>query len=83
MTDAFRCNGCGEYADQEFQFVDVEMDTSVCQYHDVTIDDMPTDAFGLLPDSVDSKQRGDLCVGCGLRALDALLDVFGGEDSDV
>lgn len=78
MTDAFRCNGCSEYYDQEFRFVSVEKDTDVVQFADLTLDDIPAEVWSLLEDD----GHGDFCPSCGLDLLAELVDLFkdGGSD---
>lgn len=77
MTDAFRCNGCGEYYDQPFRFVTLDMDVDSIRLFEFTLDDVPTDAWEL----VGNDDAGDYCPECGLDALRTLVDCFQEADS--
>lgn len=82
MSDAFRCNGCGEYYDEEFRFLYIDLDTDVVSFADITLDDIPTEAFGILEGKRQKRQRGDLCPECGMAVLEDLVERFqGGESS--
>lgn len=75
MTDAFKCDGCGEFAVSQFQFVDVTMDTENIALYDFTLDDIPTEAYGMVGD-----EQAEFCDQCGLEALEELVELFGGPD---
>ena len=77
MTDAFRCDGCDEYHDAEFQFLDIEMDTDIVDLVDFTLDDIPTDAYGILcNESGQGDLSGDFCPECGMAVLTDLVEQF-------
>jgi hypothetical protein len=81
MTDAFRCNRCDEYYDEPFEFVNLYIDADALTHTDFTIDDIPTEAFGLLEGDLGNRTpRGDFCPDCGLELLELLVAEF--YDSD-
>lgn len=73
MTDAFRCDGCGEYHDRALRFVEVTMHTDAARVAEFTLDDIPTESWAL----AEGKQ-GDYCPSCGRRLLESMADLFGG-----
>lgn len=79
MTDAFRCDGCDEYYDDEFRFLELEMETDVANFADFTLDDIPTEAYSILYDS-EGANTGDFCPECGMTLLEDLLARFRGGD---
>lgn len=82
MTDAFLCNGCGEFYHQAYRFVGIEMNLdAVVRDPDLTLDDVPAEAWELCDDDLgEDDHTGDLCVGCGRAALSELVSLFGVED---
>ncbi|PGF14259.1 hypothetical protein CP556_24970 [Natrinema sp. CBA1119] len=75
MTDAFKCDGCGEFCLSEYKFVEMAVDTENVRLYDFILDDIPTDAYGML-----TGEAGDFCDECGLEALEELVELFGGPD---
>lgn len=78
MTEAIRCDGCGEFYDREFRMVGIEFNSDAVRLSKFTLDDLPTAVYDL----VGSDGEGDLCVSCGRDALEELVALFGG-DTDV
>ena len=84
MTDAFRCDGCDEYHDAEFQFLGIAMDTGIVDFVDFTLDDIPTDAYGILGnESGQGDLSGDFCPECGMAVLTDLVEQFRDDDGAV
>jgi hypothetical protein len=77
MTDAFQCDGCGEFYHDAFRFVDIQLNTDAIRPSDFTFDDMLTEVFEIAPDDLDGGHEGNLCVACGIEALEELADHFG------
>lgn len=84
MTDAFRCDGCGEYWDDEFRFVSWEFDTDTLGYVDFTLDDLPTEMYDLVHAHTDGTGgEGDFCPECGRDVIEGLVELFDeNDDSD-
>lgn len=78
MTDAFRCDGCGDYYDQGLRTVTVGFDLQPFVNGGYTLDDLPYGAYDILTDDRDA----DLCPDCGMEAIDLLTDAFRGEKYD-
>lgn len=77
MTDAFKCNGCGEFFDYRYRFVEIEMNTDSMSFSDFTIDDIGAGAFGVLPQKQEAgRYSGDFCVECGRNIISDLMEKY-------
>lgn len=74
MTDAFRCEGCGDYYDQQFNLVNLEVNPDALRAADLTLDDLPVETYDLTAyEQGDGPDRGDYCVECGMDMLELLV----------
>lgn len=82
MTDAFRCDGCGEYYDEPFKFVSVSFKAEAVRYGDFDMDDIGAEAYTLANEERSGDDcGGEYCPTCGRDVLEDLIDRFdGGED---
>lgn len=76
MTEAFRCNGCGDYYDAAYRLLRIELERDAIRLADITLDDIPTDCYQVLEGSLNDEDTGDFCPTCGLKLINILVDAF-------
>lgn len=82
MTDAFQCDGCGEYHHQLHRLVAVELDIKDIAAMDITLDELPTEAYELADADISQMGGGDYCTECGMQLLQTLVGLFGGDGDE-
>jgi hypothetical protein len=79
VTEAFRCNGCGEYYDAPFRLVSIEAHIDAIDVTDLTLDELKSELYGVLEDDYVADGHdpsGDFCFKCGVDLLGDLVDRF-------